>query len=801
MIKIILAILFFINVFTLVKSQTPDDPISPVEAVNMLGKGMLFEPQAGDVDMAISAPYKPEYGQLLKDSGFKSVRIRYQGDRNPMMKAIADGSPYDADDDALIDELGSIIDDLLSKDLAVAITFYGLTKDNSGDFEKMVSWWGYVANRFKNKSHKLLFNLFVEPWDLVNSSDHHRIMDYYEAITTEIRKTNPDRLLVYYNIPPEDASDNPFGPGEEYFMTDTYNPVPADAGIYYIWDFHVLKNYTRDNIRLVEKAWEYQDSAKQAVWSGAWYSTSDDIPDWMMTSMATNTNRRFIDRGISYAYLMMFDGHTGIYDAQNDRNENGILEEWTYPGLDKILVEGPDIWWNLLSNPGFELDTAKWKTSGGKFTISVVKGDHLLSLGSQTNPVSLIQDVTLALKNNGQGKYNVLSYVTSSGTTNVKFIIKGSAGGSNFSFESNTVTASAGEGQILNELVDVNWSGNLDNAELKIEISGDAATIDKTGLTKFFNNNPVLDISLWPGERINNDKYSSKSNSGQEINGKLRELMKREVANNNPDITPIADEIHDIRVQLEDRLKVLISQDYAYTTDESQYRTGGYYYGTENKQYRSSVDKYISGNDEQATDLNDRLIEQQQLATKYFVLNDESFRELYYDVCRDYPEEIKQEIPLDTTVSVNGSVLMAQEGGATYQWLDCNLLNNPILGATEQSFSPKVPGRYAVEITKDGFVLRSGCHEIENVSGIWDNRPVSTTKVYPNPAKDFVIIEPEDEHRPFSAMLLDIQGREVKVFNNLDPAMARISFNVPKGMYLLKVILTNKNDIIKLIVK
>jgi len=799
--KKIILVLFLVSVFTGVNSQTPDDPISPVEAVNMLGKGMLFEPQAGNVNMAISAPYKPEYGQLLKDSGFKSVRIRYQGDRNPMMKAIADGSPYDADDDVLLDELEGIIDDLLSKDLAVAITFYGLTEDNAGDFEKMVSWWGYVANRFKNKSHRLIFNLFVEPWSLANNSDHHRVMDYYEAITTEIRKTNPDRILIYFKIPPEDANDNPFGPGEEYFMTDTYNPVPADAGIYYMWDFHVLKSSTRDNIRLVEQAWEYQDSAKQAVWSGAWYSTSDDLPDWLREPMAINTNRRFIDRGISYAYLMMFDGHTGIYDAQNDRNENGVLEEWTYPGLDKILVAGSDIWWNLLSNPGFENDTAKWKTSGGKFTIGVTKEDHYLSLNSQTNPASLIQDVTLALKNNGQGTYNVLSYVTSSGTTDVKFILKGSAGGSNFSVESNTVTVSAGAGQVLNEPVDVSWSGNLDNAELQIEISGDAVTIDKTGLTKFFNNNPVLDISLWPGEKVNNDKYSTKSNSGQEINGKLRELMKREVANNNPDITPITDEIHDIRVQLEDRLKTLISQDYAYTTDETQYRTGGYYYSTANKQYRTSVDKYIGGKDQQATDLNNRLIEQQMLATKYFVLNDEAFRELYYDVYRDYPEEIKQDISVDTTVSVNGNVLRAQESGATYQWLDCNLLNNPILGATGQSFSPKVKGRYAVEITKDGFVLRSGCHEIKKASGIWDKHPVSTTKVYPNPAKDFVIIEPEDEHRPFTVILLDIQGREMKTFNNLTPEMARISLNVPMGMYFLKIILNNKRDIIKLIVK
>ena len=791
----------FITISSAVMSQAPDDPITPAEAVNMLGKGILFEPQAGDVNMAISAPYKPKNGQLIKDTGFKSVRIRYQGNKNPMMIAIADGPPYDAADDALLDELEGIIDDLLSKNLAVVITFYGLTDDNEGDLDKMVSWWGYVANRFKNKSHKLLFNLFVEPYGLINNSDHHRIMDYYNAITTEIRKTNPDRILIYFKIDPVDHSDNPFGPGAEYFMTDAYDPVPTDAGIYYLWDFHVLKNDTRDNIRLVEQAYEYMDSTKQVVWSGAWHSTSDDIPRWLMEPMATNTNLRFIDRGISYAYLMMFDGHTGIYDAQNDRNGNGILEEWTYPGLDQILVEGPDIWWNMLSNPGFENDTALWSTAGGSVSIASGNEEQQLNVNTLSATVSLKQDVTLALRNNGPGTYNALSYITSSGNTNVKFILKGSAGGTPFTFESTAVTISKGEGQLLNEPVNAVWTGDIDNAEFIIEISGNSATVDKTGLTMFFHEDPVLNTTLWPGEKINADNYTLKSNSIQKINGKLRTLMKQGVSDGNSDIVAIANETHDIRIQLEDRLKELISPDYAYTSDETQYRTGGYYQGSDNKAYSSDVDKYISGKDAVATDLNDRLIEQQDLATKYYVLNDFDFREFYYDVYRDYPEMIKQEIPVDTTVTEDSGKLTAREQGATYQWLDCDLLNNPVRGATEQSFPHVIPGRYAVEITKDGFVMRSGCHEIKNATALWDKKPANTTKVYPIPVKDHLFIVPEKEHSPFSATLFDISGKNIKSWTGLNPASASLSINVPKGIYLLRVELKSRKEYFKILVE
>ena len=60
--------LFLVGVIT--SAQPPDEALSPVEAVSMLGKGILFEPQSGDVDLGVSAPYKSEYGTLIKDAGF-----------------------------------------------------------------------------------------------------------------------------------------------------------------------------------------------------------------------------------------------------------------------------------------------------------------------------------------------------------------------------------------------------------------------------------------------------------------------------------------------------------------------------------------------------------------------------------------------------------------------------------------------------------------------------------------------------------------------------------------------------------
>ncbi len=790
-------------------------PIAPVKAVNMLDKGMLFEPQAGNVNMAISAPYKPEYGQLLKDTGFKSVRIRYQGSRNLMMKAIFEGAPYDADDQALIDELKAMVDDLLSKNLAVVITFFGVDGIDDGDgisdLQKMKDWWGFIAENFKDYDNRVIFNLFVEPYSLWKNTGETGVKNYYKELTDVIRVTNPTRLIIYFAVPPT-PDDNPYGPGHNNFVTQTVDLIPESAGIYYLWDFHVLKNDTRDNIRLVEQAWEYQDSAKQAVWSGAWYTSSDDIPRWQMESMATNTNWRFIDRGISYAYLMMFDGHTGIYDAQNDRNENGILDEWTYPGLDQILVEGPDIWWNLLSNPGFERDaTDKWTFSiADGYSHEELLEEHSVKITDLgTSAMYIRQDVTSAMQNNGIGNYDCLLKIKSEGTTTIKIFVKSvdDAGNIYYGTSSGDIVIKASDGSVLiHDTLTANWDGNLASADFTIKITGDNCSIDKLGLTQFFSADPVLDEKFWPGERVNIDNYTSRSTSGIDINVEMRAQIKNEIAAGNTNIIDVTDSIHVITLQLEDRLKELIDPSYNYTSDDTQYRLGGYYQGTDpiNVAYKSDVYYWIGGKDQLAYDLNQLLIIQQDKARDVLVLENDVFKELFYDVFRDYPESIKSELvtQIDTSVWADKMTLTANEPGAEYRWCDCDNLNNPVRGATRVSFTPQKTGNYAVKITQYGYTLFSGCHHVdvttssEKISS-YENR----SKVYPVPAHSIINIETLNSKGLFSARLIDIRGRTVKEYRNLVPPLTNIKTEVPQGIYFLELIFDDRNEIFKLLIE
>lgn len=707
-------LLLFINLlFPLsLLAQPPDAPISPAEAVSMLGKGILLEPQAGNVNISVSTIYKPEYGDSIKAAGFKSVRIRYQGKNNPMIIAIKKGPPYDAHVDSLLDETEFIINDLLKKNLAVVLTFYGLTDDKPGDLQKMADWWSYVANRFKNKSHKLIFNLFVEPWGLVRLPNHHRIMDYYNAITKDIRKTNPDRLLIYFKIPPTDVRTDPFGPGTEYFMTKAYDPVPQDAGIYYMWDTHVLKPDARDNVRLVQQGWEYMDSTKQVVWIGAWNAKNTDNKLWAARPMSILITRRLIDRGISSAYLMMFDGQNSIYDADIDRNGNGKLNEWAYPGLVNFLTSGPDIWWNMLTNPGFENGIKNWRVLVSGYSVKEKNENHYLSVPeTQNNTVKVTQDVTLALKNNGAGKYDVLGYFTSSGKSTVKFMLKGrTADGRAFQYAGIPHTVYAGNPKLIHDKINADWSGKIETAKLLVEISGDSTTVDKLGLTQFYYQHPRLDISLWPGERIHHGSYTKRGNSIMEINRKIRRLMDKDIRNNNNIIASFAKQINATTKQLESRLIQLIGPDYQYTSEAMQYRIDGYYQGDANSQYKNMVKRYIRGKDRTAKTLNNKLINLQNQVRDYFILNERGFRELFFNVFRGYPPTVERNIDIDKTVSVNGMTLKANESGATYRWCDCNNLYNPIGGTNGRTFTPDSSGSYAVQISKNGFVVTSGCY-------------------------------------------------------------------------------------------
>ncbi len=99
-------------------------------------------------------------------------------------------------------------------------------------------------------------------------------------------------------------------------------------------------------------------------------------------------------------------------------------------------------------------------------------------------------------------------------------------------------------------------------------------------------------------------------------------------------------------------------------------------------------------------------------------------------------------VGLNTSLSLNGTTLSANQTGATYQWLDCGNGNAIISGATNQSFIPTITGIYAVEITFNGCTGISNCTQVTISGGpsSIDEQELNNIKIYPIPANSIVSV-------------------------------------------------------------
>lgn len=67
----------------------------------------------------------------------------------------------------------------------------------------------------------------------------------------------------------------------------------------------------------------------------------------------------------------------------------------------------------------------------------------------------------------------------------------------------------------------------------------------------------------------------------------------------------------------------------------------------------------------------------------------------------------------DNNVIQSGTLLTADQFGATYQWLDCDNNYAVINGATSQTFTPQNTGNYAVEVMLNGCSDTSTCYLVD----------------------------------------------------------------------------------------
>lgn len=197
--------------------QTPEQ--TPQEIVTAMGIGInmgntLDAPDEGEWALAAEEYYFDAYAS----AGFKNVRIPVTWDAH-----VSDTVPYDIDS-VWLNRVEEIIDWALARDLYVVVNAHHeiWLKNNFNNLkqDRFLAIWTQVAERFKDKSLKLIFEILNEPDGMT--------LAQVDALNIEvlnvIRQSNPGRAVIY--------SGNGFTPAEAMINA----AIPSDENI--IANFH-----------------------------------------------------------------------------------------------------------------------------------------------------------------------------------------------------------------------------------------------------------------------------------------------------------------------------------------------------------------------------------------------------------------------------------------------------------------------------------------------------------------------------------------------------------------------------------
>ena len=140
---------------------------------------------------------------------------------------------------------------------------------------------------------------------------------------------------------------------------------------------------------------------------------------------------------------------------------------------------------------------------------------------------------------------------------------------------------------------------------------------------------------------------------------------------------------------------------------------------------------------------------------------------------------------IDNTVTFNASPteLVANQSGATYQWIDCNNNNQPITGETGQHFAPTEIGYYAVIITMNGCSVTSTCMHITNVS-VEENGLTDLINIYPNPVSDIIHFESEAN---LLITIISLEGKIISRHQLINKSSYLNVSDLTTGVYIARI--------------
>ena len=180
---------------------------------------------------------------------------------------------------------------------------------NAGEHEKVVEWWKRMAEKCKNLSPMVSFNLIVEPSDQVKK-DVEELNSLYEDCVTAIRKTNPKRI-VFIAPPklshPEGLKDLKIpSMGYGYLMAEWhfYAAGPSKSNDKKRWTTGTAEEKQKIK-KSIKVAVDWQKETGIYTWVGAWmpgaYNKDDNYSVKEQTEFASFMTQQLDKYGVPFA--------------------------------------------------------------------------------------------------------------------------------------------------------------------------------------------------------------------------------------------------------------------------------------------------------------------------------------------------------------------------------------------------------------------------------------------------------------------------------------------------------------------
>ena len=154
-------------------------------------------------------------------------------------------------------------------------------------------------------------------------------------------------------------------------------------------------------------------------------------------------------------------------------------------------------------------------------------------------------------------------------------------------------------------------------------------------------------------------------------------------------------------------------------------------------------------------------------------------------------------VTINSSVTQTGTLITANESGATYQWLNCPAMT-PISGATNQSYTATTNGDYAVIVGNNGCLDTSACVAVTSV-GIIENNFGDKLTIYPNPTDGEFSIDLGETYKAVTITIGDLNGKLLQSKTYIENQLLNLKLEESAGVYLVIIESGNKKAVIRMV--